>query len=43
MEFSTSLSSRGSNINDTTGNLTPNDFSIDSIFSGVLSAAFSQK
>ena len=43
MELSTSLSSRGSKMNDTTGILTPNDFSMFSISSGVLSADFNQK
>jgi len=43
IEFKTSFSSRGSNIKDMTGRFTLYLFSIDSIFSGVLSADFSQK
>jgi hypothetical protein len=43
MEFSTSLSSRGSKMKDTIGNLTFCDSSMASIFSGELSEDFSQK
>ena len=43
IEFSTSFSSRGSKINDTTGRFTLYVFSMALIFSGVLFADFSQK
>lgn len=43
IEFKTSFSARGSKIKDTTGIYASNEFSIVSIFSGVLSDDFSQK
>ena len=43
IEFSTSLLSHGSNINDTIGKCTSKLFSIISMFCGELSADFNQK